>query len=105
MPSNDSIAAGVGDRLQAEKLHLDQERKRKPIGRYLLFAWMLFLYIFACYYALDDKKQLPPAHVDTTIPQDFRSRLKKHGLDKQFSIVEITNGKLYFYRVGKKCKF
>lgn len=105
MPSNDSIAAGVGDRLYEEKRHMNKESKRKPMGWYLLFAWILFLYIFACYYALDYKNRLAPANVDMTIPHDFRSRLKKHGLDKQFSIVEITNGKLYFYRGGKRCKF
>ena len=40
-----------------------------------------------------------------TIPKDFRSRLAKHGLDKQVSLIEIRGGKLYFYRDGKWCKF
>jgi hypothetical protein len=105
MPSNNSLAAGVGDRLYEEKRHINTERKHKPIGQYLLFAWILFLYVFACYYALDNKNQLPSAKVDMTIPQDFRSRLKKHGLDKQFSIIEISKGTLYFYRGEKRCKF
>jgi hypothetical protein len=39
------------------------------------------------------------------LPQDFRSRLKRHGLSKQISVIEIINGKLYFYRDGKRCKF
>ena len=88
---------------------MNKESKRKPIGWYLLFAWILFLCLFTCYYGLDYKYQLAPPNVDMTIPRDFRSRLKKHGLDKQFSIVEINydalNGKLYFYRGGKRCIF
>ena len=84
---------------------MNKDRKRKSIGRYLLFAWILFLYIFAYYYAFDYKNQPLSANVDLTIPQDFHSRLRKHGLDKQIGIIEINNGKLYFYRNGKKCKF
>lgn len=85
--------------------HMGKERNRKSIGWYLLFAWILFLYMFACYYALDYKNQTLSANVDMTTPQDFRSRLKKHGLAKQFSIIKLTNGKHYFYRDGKKYEF
>jgi dolichyl-phosphate-mannose--protein O-mannosyl transferase len=84
---------------------MNKERKRKPIGRYLLFVWILFLYIFACYYALHFNKQDLTTNANVTLPQDFRSRLKRHGLSKQISVIEIINGKLYFYRDGKRCKF
>ena len=89
------------------------KRKHRPIGRYLLIVWILFLYIFAGFYVLhsenrsligDSAQKLIP-NVYFKIPQDFHSRLKKHGLDKQFSVVEINDGKLYFYRDGKKCIF
>ncbi len=81
------------------------EKTRKSVGWYVLCAWILFLYFFACYYMIDSKKETLHDEVDITIPQDFHSRLKKHGLDKQVSIVEIARGKLYFYRDGKKCNF
>ncbi len=84
---------------------MNQKRKLKPISRYLLIAWILFLYIFAGYYALQSEKQSLIDKVYFKVPQDFHSRLKKHGLDKQFSVVEISGGKLYFYRNGKKCSF
>jgi hypothetical protein len=84
---------------------MDKERKHKPIGRYLLLAWILFLYLFAGYYALHSKNQPLFANVGMTVPRDFHSRLIKHGLDKQFSAIEISNGKLYFYRDGIRCRF
>ena len=84
---------------------MNKKRKDKPIVWYLLFAWILFLYIFAYYNAFDYKNQSLSANVVVTIPEDFHSRLKKHGLDKQIGIIEISDGKLYFYRNGKKCKF
>lgn len=87
-------------------MHVNKERKHKTIGWYLLFGWILFLYIFAYYHVLHLKKQaLPTNTVDMTVTRDFRSRLKKHGLDKQFSVIEINNGKLYYYREGKRCEF
>ena len=84
---------------------MNQEGKHKPIGRYLLIAWIAFLYIFAGYYALHSQNQPLIADAFFKVPKDFHSRLRKHGLDKQFSVVEINNGKLYFYRDGKRCTF
>jgi hypothetical protein len=81
------------------------KRTHKPIGRYLFVAWIIFLYIFAGYYVLRSENQPLIDNAYFKVPQDFRSRLRKHGLDKQFSIVEISNGKLYFYKDGKKCTF
>lgn len=92
-------------RLEGRKMAHNKEREHKPIGGYLLFAWILFLYIFVCYYSIDYRNQKISTNVDITVPQDFRSRLKKHGLDKQFSVIEISSGNLYFYRDGKRCKF
>ena len=83
---------------------MNKAKKHRPIGWYLLFSWMLFLYAFAYYHAMHFKNERLSANMGTTIPQDIRSRLKKHGLDKQFSVVEIKNGKLYFYRNGKRCE-
>lgn len=84
---------------------MNQERKHKPIGRYLFIAWVLFLFIFAGYYGSPNLKQPLITNAYFKIPKDFRSRLRKHGLDKQFSVVEIKKGKLYFYRDGKRCIF
>jgi hypothetical protein len=84
---------------------MDEERKSRPIGWYLLLGWILLLYIFAGYYVLHFNNQALSSNVDITVPQGFHSRLKKHGLDKQFSVIEISNGKLYFYRGGKRCNF
>jgi hypothetical protein len=81
-----------------------KERKSRPFGHYLLFAWIVFLYLFAGYYALHVQRQAPPIRVEMAVPQDFHARLKKHGLDKQLSVIEISNGKLYFYRDGKRCR-
>ena len=36
---------------------MKQARKSKPIGRQLLVVWILFLYIFAGYYALYGQNQ------------------------------------------------
>ena len=84
---------------------MNQENKYKPIGRYLFIAWILFLFIFAGYYWFPNLKQPLIANAYFKIPEDFRSRLRKHGLDKQFSVVEINGDKLYFYRDGKRCVF
>ena len=105
MPSNNCLITGTGDRPDDGTRHIDKGQKRKPLGWYLLLGWILFLYIFACYYGMNYINHSRSDKVDLTIPQDFRSRLKKHGLDKKLSIVEISNGKLYFYRDDKKCKF
>jgi len=82
-----------------------QERNYKSIGYYLLAIWIVFLFIFAGGYAQRGETQPLTVKTYFRMPRDFRSRLKKHGLDKQFSVVEINDGKLYFYRDGKKCIF
>jgi hypothetical protein len=84
---------------------MNQENERKPRGRYLFSAWILFLFIFAGYYGLPDLEQPLIANAYFKVPADFRSRLRKHGLDKQFSVVEMKGDKLYFYRDGKRCVF
>jgi hypothetical protein len=84
---------------------MDKKRKPIPIGRYLLLAWILFLYLFAGYYALPVNNQPLFANVDILLPRDFHARLMKHGLNKQFSAIEMSNGILYFYRDGKRCTF
>jgi len=84
---------------------MNRERKRRPIGRCLFIVWVLFLYIFAGYYEVHSQNQPLITKAYFKVPEDFRSRLKKHGLDKRFSVVEISDGKLYFYRDGKKCIF
>jgi len=84
---------------------MKQEKKHRPLGRYLLIVWIPFLYIFAGYYALHSQNEPLITKAYFKVPQDFRYRLKKHGLDKQFSVVEMSNGKLFFYRDGKRCEF
>lgn len=83
---------------------MNKERKQRSIGWYILFGWIFFLYVFACYHALQVRNQTASTQIDASVPQDVRSRIRKHGLDKQFSVIEINGDKFYFYRDGKRCQ-
>jgi hypothetical protein len=37
--------------------------------------------------------------------KEFHALLKKHGLDKSISILEVSGDEIYFYRDGKKVRF
>ncbi len=86
------------------------KKENNFIGWLLLIGWVIFVYAIAYHFHIPPlrkelSKQLPVQQKFEVIPSDFKARLRFHGLDKQMSVIEINNGKLYFYRNGKKCSF
>ena len=80
----------------------------QPKRRMKLWHWALLaaLYLFFCWWFLYPALvRYIPDQPTAAERADFQRRARYHGLDKQALVTIEEQGKTYFYRNGRKCRF